>query len=78
MLENLARRGPDQLFVSGCGAVWGSAWFQFRWPEGYLGQSIAVKELAPIVMACAVWGRHWHKQAVQLKCDNHASSGGSG
>ncbi len=76
--ENLARRAPDQLFVSdasgsfGCGAVWGSAWFQFRWSEGYLGQSIAMKELAPIVMACAVWGRHWHKQAVQVNCDNQA------
>ena len=39
------------------------------------GQSsfhITVKELIPLVIAAAVWGRQWGKQHVQFKCDNSA------
>ncbi len=48
-------REPGQE-SSGCLRVRGSVGFQFSSPEGDLGQSIAVKELAPIVMACADTG----------------------
>lgn len=78
MLENLSAREPDQHVFSdaagsfGCGAIWGVSWFQFQWPEAYGHHSIAVKELLPIVMACAVWGKQWRKQAVLAHCDNKA------
>ena len=40
----------------GCGAWQSNRWFQFAWPADYAGQSIATKELVPIVMACVLWG----------------------
>ena len=78
MLENLSLRVPNQHLYSdasgsfGCGALWGPAWFQFRWPAAFSQHSIAVKELLPIVMACAIWGRAWRRQAVLAHCDNQA------
>ena len=33
---------------------------------------IKVKELAPIVVACAVWGRQWQGSSVRCRCDNAA------
>ena len=40
------------------------AWFQVRWPKSWESMHITVKELAPIVLACGVWGPEW--------CDNAA------
>ena len=56
----------------GCGAWSGHSWFQYSWPECFKQQSIAVKELLPIVMACMVWGKTWCKNAVLVHCDNQA------
>ena len=56
----------------GCGAWSGHSWFQYPWPECFKQQSIAVKELLPIVMACMVWGKTWCKNAVLVHCDNQA------
>ena len=36
------------------------------------GESIAPKELIPIVMACTVWGREWQQSVVCFHCDNMA------
>ena len=35
----------------GCGAVWEDQWFQVQWSEwpGFVGASIAAKELLPII-----------------------------
>ena len=57
----------------GCGAVTGDArWLQVRWPDSWANVSIAVKEMAPIVLAAAVWGRTWHRSRVCFHCDNAA------
>ncbi len=39
---------------------------------------ITVKELAPIVLAAAVWGHNWHGKVVlaQLRCGGHCILGG--
>ena len=39
----------------GCGAVWEDQWFQVQWSEwpGFVGASIAAKELLPIITAAA-------------------------
>ena len=69
---------PDVVLTSdasgswGCGAYSGASWFQLRWEEGCLGHNITVKELIPIVIACAVWGRRWEHQSVLARCDNMA------
>ena len=58
----------------GCGAVWGPNWFQVewsQWPE-FGEASIAAKELLPILVAMALWGRAWRGQVVLCHCDNQA------
>ena len=56
----------------GAGAFWGSEWFQLRWAPPLLELQIAIKELIPILLACAVWGSHWHGTTVRANCDNEA------
>jgi len=45
----------------GCGAFWGTSWFQLAWSDTActMETNIATKELTPIVMAAAMWGRYW-------------------
>ena len=38
----------------GCGAVCDDQWIQIKWPESWASVHITVKELLPIVVACAV------------------------
>lgn len=33
---------------------------------------ITIKDLVPIVLAVAVWGKEWHGLTVQARCDNSA------
>ena len=63
----------------GCGAwnPYSGEWIQLRWAEVAGSASlesqnggIAWKELLPIIMACAVWGRQWVGGAVTFHCDN--------
>ena len=59
----------------GCGAYTQSgspAWLQTRWPPTWVEVSIAVKELLPIVLAAAVWGRRWSHGRVLFRSDNQA------
>ena len=34
------------------------------------GESIILKELLPVVLACAVWREFWHDKVVHVHCDN--------
>ena len=43
----------------GCRAFLEREWFQLRWPEATRELHITVKQIAPIVLAAAVWGREW-------------------
>ena len=67
---------PDVVIVTdasgswGCGAFWDREWIQWRWPPEWLPLNIMAKELAPIVMACAVWGPRLSKMNVLFHCDN--------
>jgi len=63
----------------GCGAVEPASqkWFQLRWGQhdcpgsaGASEESITLKELLPIVIACAVWGASWMGSAIMVYCDN--------
>ena len=55
----------------GCGAYSDRRWFQLCWSGSSVQEeSIMVKELIPIVIAAAVWGKHWTGHTVQCKCDN--------
>ena len=54
----------------GCGAVWQHKWIQFQWNKEWAAYHIAIKELLPITIACAVWGHYWQHQHVLVLCDN--------
>ena len=56
----------------GCGAWCGTHWFQIRWDTTSENLTIVVKELLPIVVACAMWGDTWMDRRVQCHCDNQA------
>ena len=61
----------------GCGALRGTSWLLLQWPQAYRDAqqklkeaSITLKELLPVVLACAVWGREWANASVLIHCDN--------
>ena len=58
----------------GCGAYLAGrgSWFQLPWPLDWSESSITVKELLPIVVAAAIWGREWSCKVVVFRCDNMA------
>ena len=66
MLRPLRAGNPDVEIWSdasgswGCGALWHQRWLQLKW-EGLpiVSESTAAKELFPVVVAAAVWGREW-------------------
>ena len=66
----------------GCGAICPPPlWLQVKWGElpalsALLqdGQaSITLKEVLPIVLACAVWGQQWQNISVLVHCDNQGA-----
>ena len=69
---------PEVVFSSdasgswGCGAIWATNWIQCEWQATWVGKSIALKELQPIVLACAIWGASWSHKRIQVLCDNAA------
>ena len=57
----------------GCGAFSSDhQWFQVQWPESWASVHIAAKEMVPVVLAVAVWGKRWVGQAVRVNSDNMA------
>lgn len=56
----------------GCGAYSGMSWFMLKWSGPIRNCHITVKELAPIVVAAALWGRNWTGETVWVRCDNSA------
>lgn len=56
----------------GCGAFWGTHWFQIQWSTCISRLPIAAKELLPIIVGCAIWGLHRLGLTVTCRCDNQA------
>lgn len=54
------------------GAVGHTASLTGRWPVELENASIQVKELVPVVIAAALYGRKWEGKIVQFKVDNAA------
>ena len=63
---------PDASGSWGCGAFWGTRWFQWQWEGQSREWVIAPKELLPILLALVVWGRRWVGCRVECYCDNVA------
>ena len=58
--------------VLGMWCLLGDQWFQLQWPDNLLKQHITAKELIPIVMPPAVWGKQWSISVVKMSCGNMA------
>ena len=57
----------------GCGAISSTGeWFSFQWPPAWSVVNIMTKELFPLVVACAIWGDHWHGKVIHCMRDNAA------
>ena len=56
----------------GCGAFWGTKWFQWQWDGPSKEWAIAPKELLPILFALVTWGRKWVGCRIECYCDNMA------
>ena len=56
----------------GCGAYWLPLWFQIQWPHRLQPCSIQVKELIPVVVAAALYGKKWEGKVVEFVIDNQA------
>jgi len=57
----------------GCGTYWGPAWFQLPWNKALQDSHISTKELAPIVLATAIWGNAWQGHTIRILSDNTAA-----
>ena len=62
MMTIVNKELPGEVLVSdgsgsrGCGAYCVQNWFQIKWVGPMATSHITVKELAPVVMASAIWG----------------------
>ena len=58
----------------GCGAFWLTTgrWIQCQWPQHWITRNISVKEMFPIVLAMAIWGKLCSHQRILVYCDNMA------
>lgn len=79
MMSAVVRGSAATILTSDASGGWGGGaftssgeWFQVQWPESWATVHITVKELAPIVVAAAVWGREWKGRTVCCRCDNAA------
>lgn len=57
----------------GCRAFSGQQWFMLPWSGPMKECHITIKELFPIVVAAAVWGKSWKGKVVEVQCDNMAA-----
>lgn len=78
LMSSVCQTPPSVIVTSdasgnwGCGAFVGETWFQVKWPESWTPLHITIKELLPIVLACALWGHKWKGQSVLCRSDNAA------
>ena len=79
MKSNMVKGKPQVVLTSdalgswGCGAyLMSGEWFQLELPRSWAGVHITIKELLPIVIGAAVWGRQWKERSVLRRCNNAA------
>ena len=80
MMSTIGRRQPPNIVITsdasgswGCGAFSSEGqWFQCMWSSSWASVHITVKELLPVIMACALWGMLWQGKTVHCRTDNAA------
>lgn len=77
IMPRIAKPTPDVVVFTdasgwGCGGHWNNRWFQYEWPREWVRKSIAMRELAPVVLAAGIWGAQWGQSWVLVKTDNQS------
>ena len=79
MMSSLCRLPHSVMITSDATGGWGcgtfnsaNQCFQVQWLKCWSSVHITVKELVPIVVACALWGNQWKGAMVLCHCDNAA------
>ena len=76
MMTMLVEQAPGGMVTSDASGSWGcgafSSWFQLQWNTNLLSKSIAVKEMVPIIIAAAIWGKLWRGKLIICHCDNQS------
>ena len=54
----------------GCGAFCDNLWLQLQWPASMTQCHISIKEMIPVVISAALWGRQRSGQSVHFQSDN--------
>lgn len=62
----------DASGTLGFGAVFNSNWFYGTWPNSWLDENIALKELFPILASLEVWSKQLSNQRIVIHTDNMA------
>ena len=79
MMESLHhRQAPSSVWHTdasgawGCGAYWGGRgrWIQAQWNAEWQPKNITLKEMIPVVLATAIWGKHCKHKHVLICIGN--------
>ena len=76
----LAKESTQITLTTDASGQWGCggfiepimAWFEWQWDMHIINDSIAVKDLFPILLATALYGKHWKDCNILCRCDNQA------
>ena len=70
---------PTHVVTSDASGSWGcraltdqGQWFQVQWPASWAEVNNSAKEMVPVAISMAIWGRQWAKCQVLVKSDNMA------
>ena len=79
MMTAVVKSPPVAVITSDTSGNWGcgafsnkGAWFQIAWPETWQKLHIIVKELLPVVVGVALWGKQWQGKTILARSDNAA------
>ena len=70
--QSLSHFTSDASGGWGCSAIFRNLWIQLPWLQNWETATIAPKELAPIILAVALWGLQFVGTKVRAQCDNSA------
>jgi len=72
-------RKPTHVVTSDASGSWGCGaltdqgqWFQVQWPESWAEVNISAKEMVPVAISMAIWGRQWAECQILVRSDNMA------
>ena len=79
MMGGVVNSPPRATLTSDASGSWGcraftsdGKWFMFPWPKTWVNFHITVKEMLPIILAVAMWGKEGRGKSIRCQCDNAA------